>query len=79
MTVRIRPTAGGPIVVELRAACEVLRRDGSVVDVTGLSRVLLCACGRSSSAPMCDGSHHRCRQGDSDVAPPPGTDRDAPR
>lgn len=58
--VRIRCRSRGPLVVEGDLGLlELTGLDGSPIDLTGRSRVLLCRCGASASRPLCDGSHNR--------------------
>lgn len=38
---------------------ELVGPDGETVDLAGRSKVLLCRCGASKSAPICDGAHNR--------------------
>ena len=57
--IRIRPRARGPLAVELEGPCEVYGVDGTLLDLGGRTRILLCRCGHSQTAPICDGSHYR--------------------
>ncbi len=67
MTLRFRARARGPLVVSVPAGpdgaplpVEVLRPDGSAIDVAGRAQLLFCRCGRTRSAPLCDGAHNGC-------------------
>lgn len=74
MTVRIRPRPRGPLAVELGGPCEVLRLDGTVIDTSEMTRILLCRCGHTATPPVCDGSHYRVdfeRPADPDPDPEP--------
>ncbi len=61
MTVRITARPRGPLIVEHdgEVPLEIVRCDGSRVDVAHLRKIRLCRCGASAHAPMCDGSHDR--------------------
>ncbi len=61
MTVRIITRARGPLVVEHDGdvPLQILRSDGSQVDVAELRKIRLCRCGASACAPLCDGAHNR--------------------
>ncbi|MEZ4363352.1 MAG: CDGSH iron-sulfur domain-containing protein [Kofleriaceae bacterium] len=72
MSVRIRPKARGPLAVELAGPCELYGLDGNLIDLEGRTRVLLCRCGHTASAPICDGSHNR-----TDFEKPPARDDEA--
>ena len=52
-TVRIIPTAGGPLEVDGEAT--IVAPDGTVIKET--TKTYLCRCGDSKSKPFCDGSH----------------------
>ena len=52
-TVRIIPTAGGPLEVDGEAT--IVAPDGTVIKET--TKTYLCRCGESKSKPFCDGSH----------------------
>lgn len=54
---RIRARKTGPLVVE--GDFELLDTDGEPVPIEGRTKVLLCRCGNSKTAPLCDGSHNR--------------------
>ena len=54
-TVRIIPTAGGPLEVDGEAT--IVAPDGTVIKET--TKTYLCRCGASQSKPFCDGSHKR--------------------
>ncbi len=69
--IRIRPRPRGPLAIELDGPCELYGVDGKPLDLAGKTRLLLCRCGHSASAPLCDGSHYR-----SDFEKPPATDDD---
>ena len=51
--------ARGPLAVELHGPCELYGLDGVALDLAGKTRVLLCRCGHSKQAPICDGSHYQ--------------------
>ncbi len=57
--IRIRARRSGPLVVEVDGPCELYGTDGLLRDTSELRRVLLCRCGASKSAPLCDGAHNR--------------------
>lgn len=59
MTLRICARPRGPLAVENAEGLELYAPDGTRVDVSHLKRVLLCRCGHTSCAPLCDGSHNR--------------------
>ena len=67
-----RVVPGGPILVE--GPLDVETADGAVVHCDRFL-VALCACGSSSIAPLCDGSHRRKlrrrRSGQPGVVSPP--------
>ncbi|MBK8996856.1 MAG: CDGSH iron-sulfur domain-containing protein [Myxococcales bacterium] len=63
MSVSIRTKKNGPLVVE--GDFELYDGDGHRMAVEGQRRVLLCRCGKSTSAPLCDAAHNRER-----AAPP---------
>ncbi len=69
MTVQIRCRARGPLVVELEGPCELYGLDGERIALDGRKRVLLCRCGHSKHAPLCDGAHNA-----SDFERPPSDD-----
>ena len=54
-TVRITPTAAGPLEVDGEAT--IVAPDGTVIKET--TKTYLCRCGESKSKPFCDGSHKR--------------------
>ncbi|MCH9687371.1 MAG: CDGSH iron-sulfur domain-containing protein [Deltaproteobacteria bacterium] len=55
--VRICTRARGPLVVE--GDVELLDEAGQPVDLGERKKILLCRCGASKSAPLCDGTHNR--------------------
>jgi CDGSH-type Zn-finger protein len=63
MTVKISARARGPLILEHDGEVElqILRCDGSRVDVSDLETIRLCRCGASACAPLCDGAHNRIR------------------
>lgn len=59
MTIRFVARPRGPLVVTLEEDPIVVRPDGSEVPLAGCRKLLLCRCGHTRSAPLCDGSHNR--------------------
>lgn len=61
MTIRISMRPRGPFVVENEGAAplEILRADGTRVELPNARKVRLCRCGASAHKPLCDGSHDR--------------------
>jgi len=61
VTVRITTRPRGPLVVDIAdgVPLEIVRADGSRVELPSAKRVRLCRCGASAHAPLCDGSHDR--------------------
>lgn len=61
MTVRISMCPRGPLVVENQdgAPLEILRADGSRVELPNVKKIRLCRCGASAYKPLCDGAHNR--------------------
>lgn len=61
MTIRISARSRGPLVLELDGTTELelLRADGSRVEMSRPTKIRLCRCGASSSKPLCDGAHDR--------------------
>lgn len=61
MTIRISMCPRGPFVVESRDGdpLEILRADGSLVELPNAKKIRLCRCGASTIKPLCDGSHNR--------------------
>lgn len=57
--IRIRPRPRGPLAIELEGPCELYGLDGSPMPLGDRKRVLLCRCGHTQTAPICDGSHYR--------------------
>lgn len=57
MGVEIRPRKRGPLVVE--GEIDLFDEHGERIDVSGRKKILLCRCGHSRSAPLCDGAHNR--------------------
>jgi CDGSH-type Zn-finger protein len=57
MSVRICPIRRGPLVVEGDA--ELYDVNGVRLETARRPRILLCRCGASRTAPICDGSHNR--------------------
>lgn len=57
--IRIRPRPRGPLAIELEGPCELYGLDGEPIALGDRKRVLLCRCGHSQTAPICDGSHYR--------------------
>lgn len=53
---KVRCLDGGPYLVY---RCEVNKVDGSVVSTEGNIPLALCACGKSSNKPFCDGTHSK--------------------
>lgn len=70
--IRIRARRSGPFVVEADGPCELYGTDGVLRETAGGERLLLCRCGASKSAPLCDGSHNRV----SFERTPPGEEAD---
>jgi CDGSH-type Zn-finger protein len=54
---RIKPRRRGPLAVE--GDFELYGLDGERIDLGDRRKVLLCRCGHTKSAPICDGSHYR--------------------
>ncbi len=57
--IRIRPRPRGPLAIELEGPCELYGLDGTEIPLGDRKRVLLCRCGHTQTAPICDGSHYR--------------------
>lgn len=61
MTVRISTCPRGPLVLENDGGdpIEILRADGSRVELSNARKIRLCRCGASAYKPLCDGAHNR--------------------
>lgn len=58
--IKIEARARGPLVISgALEDLELVDSQGTQRDVSGMSKVRLCRCGHSKSAPFCDGSHNR--------------------
>lgn len=57
MTVQIKARHRGPFLVT--GDIELHDENGELIDTSGQTKVALCRCGASKSAPLCDGSHNR--------------------
>lgn len=56
--IKIRARRKGPLLVE-GEGFEVYDAHGERVGRVDATRMLLCRCGASKTAPLCDGSHNR--------------------
>ena len=75
MTVRLKLKQRGALSLEFaEGELELLREDGTPVDLKGKSRLLLCRCGASECKPFCDGSHNRIGFGAPPEPQPEGDD-----
>ena len=57
MSTVIKARPRGPLVVE--GDIELYDTQGERIDTQDRAKVLLCRCGASRNAPLCDGSHNR--------------------
>ena len=53
----VRVRARGPLCIE--GPVEIYDASGKKLDTSERAKVLLCRCGASKTAPLCDGSHNR--------------------
>ena len=60
MSLKIEARARGPLVITgALDELELIDSSGERRSISGMSKVRLCRCGHSKSAPFCDGSHNR--------------------
>ena len=61
MTVKLKAQHRGPLVVSFPEGTDValVGTDREPIDLDGRTRLLICRCGQSKNAPLCDGTHYK--------------------